>query len=117
MIWSLKAMLMESGKGWKRADGPRRFGPNLPWIFATTRRSIRVIYAKAVSSAKMTMAPLITEATIMLLRNSSMALPLSRRSVGFAQQYAPLLLLCAYSLGSQVFPRQAGIERVSIGNL
>src|SRR5260370_39705940 len=105
---------MASANGWKRPNGPTRFGPNLPWIFATTRRSLRVIYAKAVRSAKMTMAPLMTEATIMLLRNSSMALPLSRRSVGFAQQYARLLLLRAYS---HVFPRQAAIERVRVGNL
>src|SRR5260221_14619152 len=105
---------MASATGWKRPDGPTRFGPNMLWIFATTRRSIRDIYAKAVSSAKMTMPPLITEATTMLLRNSSMALPLSCRSVGFAQQYDPLLLLRAYS---QVFPRQSAIERVSIGNL
>src|SRR5260221_13615369 len=103
---------MAPANGWKRPDGPTRFGPNLPWIFATTPRSIRVIYAKAVISAKMTMAPLITEATIMLLRNSSMALPLSRRSVGFAQQYAPLRLLCPYSLGSQLFQRKVGIQRL-----
>src|SRR5712692_6391891 len=71
---------MASANGWKRPNGPTRFGPNLPWIFATTRRSIRVIYAKAVSSAKMTMAPLMTEATTMLLRNSSMGLRARQRA-------------------------------------
>src|SRR6266567_2377920 len=103
MICSLKAILMASATGWNMPPGPTRFGPRRPWIFATTRRSINVIYAKAVSRAKITMALLITAAVIGLLRKS--------------RNMRHLLLLCPYPLWAQAFPRQAGIEWIRAGNL
>src|SRR5216683_7317857 len=86
---------MASATGWNIPDGPARFGPRRPCSFATTRRSISVMYAKAVSSAKMTIALLMMPATMGLLRNSSMG---------------HLLLLSPHSLRSQVFPGQSTIE-------
>src|SRR5450759_4668762 len=82
-------------------NGPTRFGPRRPCIFATTRRSISVIYAKAVSKARITIALLMTAATIALLRKSS-----TRH----------LLLLSAHALRSQLYPIQTCIEWILFGN-
>src|SRR6266446_338256 len=102
VICALKASLRASATGWNMPPGPTRFGPRRPWIFATTRRSISVIYAKAVSRAKITTALLITAAVIGLLRKS--------------RNMRHLLLLCPYPLRAQAFPRQTGIEWIRTGN-
>src|SRR5579883_378622 len=99
---SLKAIFSASATGWKTPPGPARFGPSLPCIFATTRRSISVMYAKAVSRAKMTMALLMTAATIGLVRKSSMG---------------HLLFPCAHALLAQTLPGEARVERVGFRDL